>query len=291
MLHYHRPKKIEEALTILEQKTGVATPFAGGTDLLPRWSRGVLAQSEVLLDLKAIEELKGASIVDGEMTIGACTTIADLAGDPLVRTHAPLLAKAADSIASPQIRNRASLGGNLCNASPAADTAVPLLLHDAVLDVAARGEEEITVREIKLSDFFRGPGSTLLEPNELVIFIRFAPQSPGSFAAWEKFGTRPAMEIALASAGIMLERGAGRIERARVGYGSVAPVPMRGRRVEALLLGKSLTPGLIEKCEVAVREEISPISDQRAGERYRREIVGVLMKRMLMRALEENENS
>ncbi len=289
MQTYHRPERIEEALSILGESPGDTAPLAGGTDLMPRWSRGVVQRPRVLLDLKAIEELRGSSIVNGAISIGACTTISDLVADPLIQTHAPLLVQAARSIACPQIRNRASLGGNLCNASPAADTAVPLLLLDAVCDVASLGEEGVSVREVPLSEFFQGPGSTGLEPAELVLYVRFFPQPPGSFAAWEKFGTRPAMEIAMASIGILLTMEKGALTHVRVGYGSVAPVPTRGRSVEDLLKGQTLTSSLIEKCETAARSEIAPISDQRADAWYRREIVGILLRRMLARAMEESD--
>ncbi|GAG43142.1 unnamed protein product, partial [marine sediment metagenome] len=207
--------------------------------------------------------------------------MSEIACDPIIRDAAPVLAEAAGRIACPQVRNRATVGGNLCNASPAADTAVPLILLDAVLDLASFREGAVTVREEPITDFFRGPGSTILTPGEILTHIRFKPVGdtvrprglksaarselepksaarsgqgldsatcPSVFAAWDKFGTRPAMEIAVASVGVVLGFEKRTVAHARLGYGSVAPVPWRGRKAEAELVGRELCAGVIEKC-------------------------------------------
>ena len=192
-----------------------------------------------------------------------------------------MLAQAAGRVACPQVRNRATVGGNLCNASPAADTAVPLILLDAMLDLASFRDGALTVRHVPIADFFRGPGSTVLAPGEILTCIRFKPLSNGVFEAWDKFGTRPAMEIAVASVGVVLAFEEKTVAHARLGYGSVAPVPSRGRKGEAELVGHTLSAGVIEKCVAAAREEIAPITDVRAGTAYRREVVGVMLGRML----------
>jgi len=237
-----------------------------------------------VVDLKRVAGLTGVSRVKGEVHVGACTPLSGIASDRIIRATAPVLAEAADRVACPQIRNRATIGGNLCNASPAADTAVPLILLDAVLDLASSGPGGMTVREVPITDFFRGPGSTVLAPGEILTHIRFKPPPKGTFAAWDKFGTRRAMEIAVASVGVALKVESGMVVHARVGYGSVAPVPLRGRKVEAELLGSPLSAEVIRRCEAAAREEIAPITDVRASAAYRREIVGVMLRRMLQRA-------
>ena len=279
---YLAPRTLEEATSVL---TGAdATILAGGTDLLPRWSKGLLERPAAVVDLKRVEGLHGVARVNGEVRIGACMPLSELTCDPIVLAEAPVLAEAAGRIACPQVRNRATIGGNLCNASPAADTAVPLLLLDAVLKLASWGGDALTVREVPIAEFFRGPGDTVLAPGEILTHIRFKPLGEGAFATWDKFGTRPAMEIAVASVGVALAFEEATVARARVGYGSVAPVPLRGRGAEAELVGHALSTDIIEKCVAAAGEEIAPITDVRAGEGYRREIVGVILMRMLERA-------
>lgn len=279
---YLAPKALEDLMR--DASTEGAAVLAGGTDLLPRWSRGLAPVADVVIDIKRVAGLNGVSRVNGEIRIGACTPVCDVAKDPTIRKEAPVLAEAAGRIACSQIRNRATLGGNLCNASPAADTAIPLILLEAVVDLASATADGTIVRDVPITEFFRGPGSTVLAPGEILTQVRFKPPAGGMFAAWDKFGTRPAMEIAVASVGVALKIEAGGVSRARIGYGSVAPIPLRGRAAEAELVGKPITPQTINKCEAAARGEIEPITDVRASAAYRREIVGVMLRRMLERA-------
>ena len=303
---YLAPQTLEE-VTRIAARTG-ATILAGGTDLHPRWTKEIVPRPAAMVDVKAIEELKGIRQTDGVVCIGACTLMSELETDPIIRAAAPVLADAAGRVACPQIRNRATLGGNLCNASPAADTAVPLLLLEAVIELASSGPDGVALREVPITDFFCGPGVTSLAPGEILTRVRFKPFPEGWFWAWDKFGTRPAMEIAVASVGVVLgwvaqgfssggcelhpevvsptaeAMGHPLVSYARVAYGSVAPVPMRGRQAEAELVGRRLCESVIEKCTAAAREEIAPITDVRAGEGYRREVVGVMLRRMLQNA-------
>jgi xanthine dehydrogenase FAD-binding subunit len=279
---YSAPQTLEEAARILA--AGRATPLAGGTDLLPRWSKGLIDAGPTVVDLKRIAGLKGVQRADSVIHVGACTLLSEIASDPIIRRAAPVLAEAADRVACPQIRNRATIGGNLCNASPAADTAVPLILLDAVVELASAGRDGLARREVLIADFFRGPGATVRAPGEILAEIRFKPLSDGTFAAWSKFGTRRAMEIAVAAVGVALVVEGETVVRARVGYGSVAPTPLRGRNAEAQLVGEPLSVNVIRKCEAAARNEIAPITDVRAGAAYRREIVAVMLRRMLERA-------
>jgi CO/xanthine dehydrogenase FAD-binding subunit len=155
---------------------------------------------------------------------------------------------------------------------------------DAVLELAGFARGAVTVREVPVAEFFRGPGCTALQPGEILVRIRFSPQPQGCFAVWEKAGTRPAMEIAVASVGVALTIIEGTVAHARVGYGSVAPVPLRGRQAETVLGGHTLSANVIGRCAAAARDEVKPITDVRASEAYRREIVGVMLTRMLERA-------
>ncbi len=258
-----------------------AAVLAGGTDLLPRWSKGVVKQPDALVSLKDVEGINGIARINGEVRVGALATMSEIASDPIIRDAAPVLANAAGRIACPQVRNRATIGGNLCNASPAADTAVPLILLDAVLDIAAWNGSSLTAREVPVTKFFKGPGATVLAPGELLTHIRFKPLAAGAYAAWDKFGTRPAMEIAVASVGVAVRLDGGTIVHARVGYGSVAPVPMRGRKAEVALMDRPLSAETIERCQAAARDEIAPITDVRASEGYRRDVVAVMLGRLL----------
>jgi len=279
---YLAPRTLVEAAQFAQD--GKATILAGATDIVPRWTRSLVEEPELIVDVKGIEELQGVSQANGEVRLGACATISEIESSPIIQSSASVLAQAAGRVACPQIRNRATIGGNLCNASPAADTAIPLILLDAVLDLASVSRDGITLREVPVVDYFQGPGSTILASGEILTSIRFRPLPSGVFTAWDKFGTRPAMEIAVASVGIALKMEGKRITHTRIGYGSVAPVPMRGCRVEAELMGNPLSAEVIEKCEDAAREEIAPITDVRATAAYRREVVGVMLRRMLERA-------
>ncbi len=295
---YLAPQTLEEGTRIAAQTE--ATILAGGTDLAPRWSKGTVQRPTAILDVKAIDELKGVKRANGRVvSVGACTLMSELEADPIIRAAAPVLAEAAGRIACPQIRNRATLGGNLCNASPAADAAVPLILLDAVVELASCSPEETSatgdgprpyaVREVPISDFFSGPGSTALRPGEILARVRFKPLSDDRlesrshrwFGAWDKFGTRPAMEIAVASVGVLLKYEGEVVVRARVAYGSVAPIPLRGRKAEAQLVGRRLSDAVVEECMAVAREEIAPITDVRASAAYRREVVAVMLRRML----------
>jgi len=280
---YWAPETLKEALHVLAAKD--AAPLAGGTDLVSRWTKGLAARPKIVVDLKHVAGLRGVRRRNGSIRIGACTPLSEIAADATIRYfEAPVLAKAADRVACPQIRNRATIGGNLCNASPAADTAIPLILLDAVLWLTSCGPNGIWTREVPITEFFRGPGLTIRRTGEILTQIQFKLQPEDAFIAWDKFGTRRAMEIAIASVGVALWVEGGVVVDARVGYGSVAPVPLRGRQAEAQLVGKLLSSEVIGKCVDAAREEIAPITDVRASEAYRREVVGVMLRRMLERA-------
>ncbi len=280
--HYLAPASIAELLRLVPERR--ATILAGGTDLLPRWQRGVAAPPVAVVSLRRLADLSGVERAGDEVRIGAGTPLSEIASSPLIAATAPVLAAAASRVACPQVRNRATIGGNLCNASPAADTAIPLLLLNAVLELASCGPGGIATREVQIADFFLGPGKTVLQPTELLTRIRFKALPVGAFAAWDKFGTRPAMEIAVASVGVALRFDGRTITHARVAYGSVAPIPMRGRGAEAQLVGRALSSDAIDECVAAARAEITPITDVRASADYRREVAGVLLRRLLERA-------
>jgi CO/xanthine dehydrogenase FAD-binding subunit len=183
----------------------------------------------------------------------------------------------ADRLASDQIRNVATLGGNVANASPAGDLINPLLLLDARLVlVSHRGR-----RTVPVETFFTGPGKSVLNPDELLVEIRFDVPPTGRVFRFEKAGTRPAMECSVVTVGVAFMPGPSGLEGVRVAFGSSAPTPLRGRKTEAVLEGRRATPETIDRAARAASEEVSPISDIRGSERYRRALAGTFVRRLL----------
>jgi CO/xanthine dehydrogenase FAD-binding subunit len=179
------------------------------------------------------------------------------------------------------VRNSATIGGNVCNASPAGDLIIPLILLDAEVELASWSGGSIAVRAVPLCDFFLGPGMTRMEANELVVAFRFALPDERFVAVFNKFGTRPALDIAIVSLGIAGTRRNGALESARVAFGAVAPIPLRGRKTEAAIEQQPLTDEVITGAVETALEEISPISDVRASAWYRKRLIRVLTERLL----------
>ncbi|HZW05035.1 MAG TPA: xanthine dehydrogenase family protein subunit M [Anaerolineaceae bacterium] len=251
--------------------------IAGGTDLLPRFRRSGEAPA-VLVDLSRLASLRFLQREGDELVIGARTTQAELADSPLVTQFAPALAQAAASVGSPQTRNRATIGGNLVNASPAADTLPPLLAFGA--SVALIGPEGR--REQPLDEFLLGPGQTSLQSGEYLHSVRFPIPSPQSFSTFIKLGKRSGMAIAVASAAAFVQWGAGGcIEVARVALGSVAPTARRSPAVEQSLTGQQLDEVDLDAAAGRVQLDIAPITDVRATAAYRRSSAQVLLRRAL----------
>ncbi|MCC6608135.1 MAG: xanthine dehydrogenase family protein subunit M [Burkholderiales bacterium] len=276
---YLAPKRLDEALEAL--RGGEATILAGGTDLMVQSQSGKTPIGPKLVNIRRIAGLAGVVRADGEIHIGALTTIAELLEHELVRTHLPSLAEACDHFASSQIRNAGTLGGNVCNASPAGDTLVPLLALGASVELAAKPDAAVTTRAMPLGEFIVGPGKTQRKPAELLTAIRIPVPAAGGVQRFFKFGTRPALDIAAISLGLVTVKEGGVLRHVRLALGAVAPVPMRGVRAESMLEGRRLDPALIEAAAAAARDEVRPISDVRASDWYRRELVRNMVKRML----------
>ena len=278
---FHQPTSAQEALRLLAGKEGKACLVAGGTDLALRAGRSV----EVLVDLSRL----GLSYIKrkgGGLRIGATTTMAVLEESVLVRLMADgILAKAASSCGSPQTRNMATIGGNLANASPAADTATPLLAMDA--EVALQGLR--SSRRLPLEKFFSGPHATLGN-HELLVEIAVPPCKANSAFSFQRLA-RTEVDIAIVTVAAAIRWNvAQRCTGVRLALGAVAPCPMRSRRAEALLEGRAATEKLIMKVAEIVSEDIAPISDVRASAEYRREISQVLVRRALQECIQRLEN-
>jgi len=203
----------------------------------------------------------------------------DVAHSPLVNQHFPALAKASSLVGSPSIRNMATLGGNICNASPSAETAPPLMIYDArALIWNPSGEKEIAIE-----NFFMGPSMNILKKGEILKGFLLKPQNK-LVADYEKLGIRKAMEIAIVNVGISMLRTSDNICRqVRIALGAVAPTPIRARKAEAILLNKKVTPTLIEKAAAIAKSEANPISDIRASADYRNNMIEIIVKNMMIK--------
>ena len=274
---YYKPRSLDEALELKEKIPG-ALFIAGGTDILVKIKDGEL-RPPALISLRSVPELCG--IVDGDATrIGAMNTIRDLTEHPALRHSFPVLVDAALKHSGPQIRNVATIGGNLCNCSPCADTATPLL----VLGAKVRIRSAAGSRDIAIEEFFRGPGESCLASGEILTDILLRPPQKKARAAFLKKG-RVRMDLAVASVALLLEMDGNRCLKARLAAGSVAPVPLRLPEVEALLEGSAISKEILSQVQEVASESVSPITDVRATEEYRRWIVGVLVRRAIEKSI------
>jgi len=276
---YLAPRDLDEALEVL--RSGDATILAGGTDVMPQSESGKTPLRKTLVNIRRVPELTGIMLAKNEVRIGALTTISEMMANDLIRKHFPILVEAGDHFASEQIRNAATLGGNVCNASPAGDTLVPMLALDAVVELAAKPNGTVQTHTTPLGSFLVGPGKTRRGPGELLVAIRIPVPPAGQVQRFFKFGTRPALDISAIAIGLAAVKAKGVLSHVRLAYGAVAPVPMRGAQAEAVLEGKKLAPEVIERAAQAAHDEVKPISDVRASDWYRRELMHNMVKRML----------
>jgi CO/xanthine dehydrogenase FAD-binding subunit len=276
---YVAATSLAQALDCLQR--GQVTVLAGGTDLMPQSASGKLAFRPTLLNIRRVAELHGVER-DGEaIRIGALVTVSELMRDALVREHCPVLVEAGDHFASDQIRNAATIGGNVNNASPAGDLLVPLLVLDAEVELAAKPNGSIATRRVPLTEFFVGPGRTRRAAHELLTAVRVPLPPRGRLARFYKFGTRPALDISAISIGLAASRSDGVLADVRVAFGAVAPTPVRAPRTEAALEGRRLDRATIDAAAQAAHDEVQPIDDVRASAWYRRELIRNMTRRML----------
>ena len=279
-MQYQRVADEAELLEAM-RKPGAAI-LSGGTDLLVK-IRGGLVHPEVLIDIGRLPSLRGIRCTETEITIGSATPESEILSDPTIRETLPLLTAALASLGSVQIRNRGTLGGNLVNASPAADSAVPLLLYDAELDLVSLAGE----RAVPVEAFLAGPGRTDLRPGEFVRAVRIPVPVPVFRPFYHKVGKRRALTIAIASLGALIRVDGGRIAEARFAAGSVAPTPLRLRSVEERLRDVERSDDAVADGRRVAAEAVSPIDDIRATAAYRRDVVGSLVQRAIRTAFEQ----
>lgn len=276
---YETPDTLEQAAEIM--RDGDVTVLAGGTDLMPQSQAGRVAFGKVLMNIRRIAGLAGVAEEDGCVRIGALTTITQLLDSELIRRHLSVLNAAADKFASGQIRNMGTIGGNICNASPAGDSLVPLLVLDAEVELVGKPNGHLSTRRLPLRDFFIRPGHTARQPHELLSAVLVPLPKPGFRADFTKLGTRPALDISIVSVAVGGVVKGGVITDARVAFGAVAPRPIRGAATEVALNGKPLDEAVIAAAAQAARDEVSPIDDGRATAWYRREMIHSLTKKVL----------
>jgi carbon-monoxide dehydrogenase medium subunit len=235
-----------------------------------------------VIDLKGIPELEGLSISEDFFSIGALTKIRTLETSPEVNEKLPLLAQAAGKLGSVQVRNRATLGGNLCNAAPSAETAPALLAMDASAEVYGKGGR----RRVDLKSFFTGPGSTILRQGEILASVKIPIMDrKREGARYYKLANRKAMDIAFVGLAVLLvvDR-ENRISKARIALGAVGPTPILVEAASEILEGKVLDDKTVRKSAELAEKSCSPISDLRASAQYRRVMVGRLCQRGLIEA-------
>jgi carbon-monoxide dehydrogenase medium subunit len=282
-IEYIKPKDLSDLHQVMAEYEARATVIAGGTNLIPEMRKGEKAP-ELLLDISDMAELSFIRQDNGSIAIGAATTIAEMAASPVLRDCSPILAAAAGQLGNPLTRNRATLGGNLANASPCADTAPPLLALDASVEILSPGGK---TRQVPLNKFFRGYKFTDLVKGELLTGITFPKPNDSTKGSHTKIGLRNAASICVASIAVALDMDGKTCRKARVAAGSVAPIPMRAYRVETLLEGQEINAALLEACMAVVKEEISPISDIRGSLEYRSYVTSMILKRNIIRALRQ----
>lgn len=281
---YLRPESVREACELKAEYGQLARFWAGGTDLLLEWQRGEI-EIQYCIDISNLERLKTIQMDDHEATIGALATISDLGEFEGFENGYAVLHDVAAQFATPQIRNVATLGGNLCHAVPSADFAAPLIAMDAEASLLGLNAE----RSLLVEEFFIDAKETALRSDELLVEIRIPHPLPRSACTFERV-TRSSVDIALVNAAVQLAADrAGMINQARVALGAVAPVPFRSKRAEEMLLGERLEAmGEQRVARAAERSalETRPITDVRASAAYRRYVSQVLVKRALTRALD-----
>ncbi len=276
-MEFLRAASVEEALAAA--RDGAAF-VAGGTNLVPDvlFRRKKIARA---VDISRLDELRFIEEADGKIRIGALATVTDLLDSDLIRAAASPLYESALEFAGPLVRNRASVAGNLMDASPAADLAPPLLAQDAVIELASVEGE----RALSLSEFFLDYRKTAVRPEELMTAIVIEPLGPEDRFAYYKLQLRRAMAIAVVGVAVALRMNGSVCTEAAIGLGAVAAIPYRALSAEELLRGKEIGETEIEAAAAAAADSAQPIDDVRASAAYRRKMCGVLVRRLLKKAL------
>jgi carbon-monoxide dehydrogenase medium subunit len=278
---FYQPATLAEASRLLKDKGSGGRFLAGGTDLvIAMKEKGLLPK--YIVDLKRVPGLAGIrENGDGTITIGALTTMFAIETSPLIKEKYPFLSQSAAEVGSIQIRNRATIGGNMANATPSADVAPGLIALNATAKIVSADRE----RTVTMEEFFRGPGQTVMNADEILTEIMIPKTSPQLVGEYIKFSPRDMMDLAYIGVAVAYTFGKDKkCSGVRIVLGAVAPTPIRAKKSEALLEGKILTEGLAAQVGDEAARESKPISDVRSSADYRRAMVGVMTKRALLNA-------
>jgi carbon-monoxide dehydrogenase medium subunit len=271
------PRTLPEALEMLTDSAPHVLPLAGGTNLVPDLRSGK-EEPGTLVNVAGLYALRGIWQEDGHVVVGSGVTIGDLLRSGVIAEHAPVLGQAAAVFANPLVRNRATVGGNLGNASPAADTAPPLLVLDAEVKLAS----SVGSRWVLLRDFFVHVRDTVCQPAELITAVRWSVPDSRTFGRFRKLSLRKSTAVSVVSVAVQLTLdNEGRCEDARIALGAVAPTPIRAYEAEDILRGEVLTPQVIEEATHVGCGAASCIGDIRSSAGYRERVTDTLIRRLL----------
>ena len=279
---YLYPETVREAVDLLAEWSGQARIVAGGTDLVLQLRRGE-CQAACLIDASRIEELRWIEKSNGAITLGAAVTHAEAAASPLLQTVAPVLAQAALEVGSPEIRNVATIGGNVVNAQPAADTALALLALEAEAEVIGASG----TRWAPLLDLYRGAGVSAVDSTaEVVSRFRFKVAAGQIGSAYRRLGKCKSIALPVLCAATVVRLEAGKVASAAIGLGPVAPVPFRPREAEKWIAGRAATAETVRQAAALAQEEAQPRDSLlRCSREYREAMVGVLVQSTLEQAI------
>jgi carbon-monoxide dehydrogenase medium subunit len=281
-LEIYQPSSLNDASRLLAENGPGGRFLAGGTDLvIAIKEKGLLPK--YIVDLKRIPGLSGIrENNDGSITLGALTTMRELEISPALGKRYPFLCQSAAEVGSIQIRNRATVGGNMANATPSADVAPALIALNAIAKIVSASGE----RTVPLEEFFRGPGQTVMRAEEILSEIRIPTTGPRLVGEYIKFSPREMMDLAYVGVAVAYTLGEAEktCQGVRIVLGAVSPIPMRARKAEAVLEGRRLTEALAEEAGRTAAQESKPISDVRSSADYRRAMVAVMTKRALLNA-------
>jgi len=252
--------------------------LAGGTDLLVRLKDEI--NQHDIIDISHLKELKGISIADDKIKIGALTTFSELIENEIIAENASALVQAAEIVGSPQIRNRGTIGGNIANASPAGDSIPPLLILEAEIEISGKSG----ARTVPMRNFFKGPGRTILKKCEIISSV-IIPKNKDYRGAFVRLGQRKSLAISKVSLAALFKMKDEKIEEARIALGAVAPTVIRASKTEKFLIGKKLNDETISEAKKIICDEVSPISDIRSIAEYRKEMCGELLEQAITRQL------
>ncbi len=274
------PKDLQEVLKILTERKGDVTIFSGGSDLIVQ----VLEKKKELKCLLNISNLDELSYIreEGEsIRIGALTTLREIEKSPIIQKYAPLLSEGAFLLGSPQLRNTATLGGNIVNASPVADSVPPLMVLDAMLTLkSVEGERRVPIRE-----FFLGPGKSVIEQYELLVDISFKKLGESDVSFYERLGQRRLLSISKVGVAFKAALNGGRMSGVSVALGAVAPTVIMASNTASFLEGKDYSVKVAEEAALIAEGESKAITDIRSTKYYRNKMVGALLLRGLARVI------